>query len=210
MPEQPTIIIQNSNQQNNDGCADGCGWGCLVLVAASVLLIPFGLIGSGLDEGQGGTVAIGVVLTIVEILVIGVVLFFWLDKKLGWGYRDGDTPNSAGTVRPEDLAGDASNYGFSEEPEKPGTEKTEKIGRRLPHPDDPLERPRGRPRTVIGPGAGVDQSVTLSGGAGGEAASKVNESDVYERLKRLKDLRDEGHLTDEEYAAKKEELLKLL
>lgn len=204
MPEQPTIIIQNSNQQNNDGCSDGCGWGCLVLVAASVLLIPFGLIGSGMDEGQGGTVAIGVVLAIVEILVIGTVAFFWLDKKLGWGFRDDGTSNtsSAGTVPPEDLAGDASNYGFSKEPAR-SEQPAQKLGRRLPHPDDSKAMPE-RPRTIMGPGAGIDQNVTLPGDRG------ASERDVYERLKRLKELKDEGHITEEEYATKKEELFKLL
>ncbi len=35
-------------------------------------------------------------------------------------------------------------------------------------------------------------------------------SDVYERLRRLKALLDESHITREEYEAKKAELLKLL
>ena len=36
------------------------------------------------------------------------------------------------------------------------------------------------------------------------------QGDVYDRLRRLKELLDEGHITEQEYSAKKAELLKLL
>jgi hypothetical protein len=206
VPEQPTIIIQNSNQQNNDGCGSGCGSGCGAIILMAILLYPISMVGEALDgKAASWWIPLGIFLTLVEIVLIGGGIFAWLDQKFGWGYIDGSRAaarsRSSGTVAPEDLAGDASNYGMpGEEPEKSQVETRKTQGRRVPHPDDPP-----KPRPITGPVRGVNQRVDLPGGRGQEP-----QGDVYERLRRLKGLLDEGHITEEEYATKKEELLKLL
>ena len=48
MPEQPTIVIQNVNQQNN-----GCGSGCGVLILAAILPRPISMVGQAMD-GEAG------------------------------------------------------------------------------------------------------------------------------------------------------------
>jgi hypothetical protein len=108
---------------------------------------------------------------------------------------------SANTIPPEDLAGEATNYGVATDAdaEKKPADKKERFGRRVPHPDDPSP-------SVSGPVRGIGQQVNLPP----EPSARKDEIDVYERLRRLKELLDEGHLSQEEYDAKKQELLKLL
>ena len=45
VPEQPTIVIQNVNQQNNNGCGSGCG----VLILAAILPWPISMVGQAMD-----------------------------------------------------------------------------------------------------------------------------------------------------------------
>lgn len=199
MPEQPTIIVQNTNQQNNDGCLDGCGVGCALLVLGTVLLGAFGLTVAAMagDYGLGAQVAAWV-LTPLALIAAGLLTFVWLDKRYGWGYfgeGGGPPPN---TVRAEDLAGDASNYGLAKEP-RPAPGRPPPRGRQLPHPDDEILSPR----------RGVNQSVNLPRPPKQEKPPQ-GQFDVYERLRGLKAMFDEGHITLEEYEAKKAELVKLL
>lgn len=204
MPEQPTIITQNANQQNNGCGGTGCGSGCGVLILIDVLLYPISMVSTALNgEASGWWIPVGIILTLVEIAPIGGVAFAWLDKQFGWGYLDGSRAasqsSSAGTVAPEDLAGDASNYGIpEEEPSKPQTEGREKLGRRLPHPDDPP-----KPHPTTGPVKGIDQRVDLPSGP-----AQGSRGDVQHRLRRLKGLLDEQLVTEQEYEAKKTEILR--
>jgi hypothetical protein len=204
VPEQPTIIIQNANQQNNDGCGTGCGSGCGVLILASILLLPLGMTISAFEgEASVWWIPVGIFLTLVEIVLIGGLAFAWLDRQFGWGYLDDSRsaaqPPSSGTIAPEDLAGDASNYGVpKEDPEKPQAENREKLGRPVPHPDDPP-----KPRPITGPVRGIGQRVDLPRDRDVEP-----QGGIPERLRRLKGLLDEGLITQEEYEAKRAEILR--
>lgn len=208
MPEQPTIIIQNANQQNNNGCGTGCGSGCGVLILAAILLWPISMVGQAMDgEAASWWIPVGLFLTLVEILLIGGVAFAWLDQKFGWGYmdraRESGRPPSSGTIPAEDLAGDASNYGaHGNRPDQPSAEAREKLARPVPHPDDPP-----KPRRPVGPIRGIDQRVDVPKNGPESEPQRPRSDDVYEQVRGLAKLRDEGHITQEEFEAKKRELL---
>lgn len=205
MPEQPTIIIQNANQQNNNGCGGtGCATGCGIIILIGVLLWPISMTFSALDgEASSWWIPVGIFLTILEVVLIGSVGFAYLDKQFGWGYTDGsraaEQSPSGNTVAPEDLAGDESNYGVPKEPtEKPQAENRGKLGRPVPHPDDPP-----KPRPVAQPIKGIDQRVDLPGGS-----PQAPRDGVQERLRRIKSLLDEDLITREEYETKRAEILR--
>lgn len=111
-----TVIIvnqQQQQQQQQDGCMNGCGLGCGLLILGSILLMPFGFLGSAMEgEISGWWVPILVLIIIVEIVVVAGVALVWLDKKFGWGLTDPPQTQGSDTKTPEDVLGqDAQNYG---------------------------------------------------------------------------------------------------
>lgn len=107
------IVVNQQQQQQQDGCMNGCGLGCGLLILASLLLLPFGLLGSAMEgEISGWWVPLIVLIIIVEIVAVLGVVLMWLDKKFGWGLTDPPQPQGAGTKAPRDvLEDDAKNYG---------------------------------------------------------------------------------------------------
>lgn len=210
MPEQPTIIIQNSNQQNNDGCSTGCGSGCAVIVLIAILLYPISMVGEAMDgKAAGWWIPLGIFLTLVEVVLIGGVAFAWLDQKFGWGYADGSragqTPNS-NTIPAEDLAGDVGNYGAYRQRESPpppaGEARREKMARSVPHPDD---TPKPRPIAGLGEAGGVNQRIDLA-----DVSARRSGDDPYDRIRKLAKLRDDGLITADEFEQKKADMLREL
>ncbi len=82
-------------------------------------------------------------------------------------------------------------YGVAYEATRSPVKDEKSLGRGVPHPDDPPQ-----PRHVDGPIGGIGQRVDLL------RRGDWPQGEVYDRLRRLKELWDEGHITEEEYAAK--------
>jgi large subunit ribosomal protein L7/L12 len=147
-PQQPVVVVQQSQSQTQTGCCAvaGCGW---LLLAALVLYLL-----SAIFEAMSGKYGLGWqivswvgAIVIVLVLVGGTVVA--LDQKFGWGLTDppGGTPDTpqAHTRKPEDLLGDdAPNYGVAEPRSpleaEPGVQ--ERRGQWQRHPHDP-QRPPG-------------------------------------------------------------------
>src|SRR5215204_6301949 len=79
MPERPErpIIIQQSQQQTQEGCCAGTGCGSFVLLVLAFL--PFSmLLGAFRGEESWWWIPLGVVLILVEVLVIVAAADHWL------------------------------------------------------------------------------------------------------------------------------------
>ena len=128
-------------------------------------------------------------------MVVGVSVllggFAFLDERMGWGLTErsrGDQPE-ASPQPPEEANTDAQNYG-------PATPEHPRLGRWMPHPDDPPPAVAEEPEAEAqGPSPPPVE------------AQGVPRPDVYEQIRRLAGLRDEGLITAEEFETKKRELL---
>jgi hypothetical protein len=185
--QQPVIVVQQSQQQTQEGCL-GCGSGCGSFIAwilfACLLLFPFMLVTQAVQgEVSMWWLPVGI---IGSLLVVGGVVAA-VDQKLGLGLLDrlsriAEPPQEAATRPAEDILGeDAANYGRAPDPPR--------MGRRVPHPDDPVPGPAG----ATTPEARDER--------------QPSEPNVYEQIRRLAELRDEGLVTPEEFEAKKRDLL---
>ncbi len=132
--QRPVIIVQQSQSQTQEGClsesANGCGWGCLVFIIFAVLTFPIGMIGSGIGDGDPGSVVTGVGVALVEVIVMVVLLGIWLNRRTAEAPSGSPPPQQQRSAQ-QIIRESESNYGRAESPTQ------EKRGRWQPHPDDP-------------------------------------------------------------------------
>jgi ribosomal protein L7/L12 len=146
-PQQPTVIVQQSQSQTQKGCCAGTGCGtifAIVLLLAGASVLWEAMMGAHGLGWQIGSWAGSIIL--VLLLVGGAVAA--LDQKFGWGLTNppSNTPNTpqAQSRTPEDVLGDdAPNYGVAEprsqQEAEPGVQ--ERREQWQPHPDDPQRPP---------------------------------------------------------------------
>ena len=171
--------------------------GCGGLLAIFLAFAAFGAVYGALagDYGLGWQIGawIGLVVVVLVAVVAGIA---FLDEKLGWGLAE-PTPDTGSTVSAEEvLADDAKNYGGAEsrqepsERDEPETSAQEGRGRWISHPDDP---PSG---TDLAPDEEPEAPPVTP-----PDVEIRSESKVYDQIRRLAELRDEGLITPEEFEA---------
>lgn len=118
-PQGPVVIVQQSQQQTQNGCCAGagCGWALLI----GILLVGFGALLDVLTGVYGTAWAIiGWVGTVVMVLLVIGGTVAWADQRFGWGLMDSptgtpDTPQAHTRTPEEVLQDDAENYGTAPE-----------------------------------------------------------------------------------------------
>jgi hypothetical protein len=177
-----------TQQQTQHGCCSGSG--CGPILAVLIVLGLLGAVYSALkgEYGTGWQVAAWVGALIV---ILGIAAA--LKEKMGRGnaeYLQDEQPNETPPrINLSDQTAEPANL------ETPTSERP-RLGHLLPHPDDPqppaLEKPEEEPE-VTSPAPAETQGVPRP--------------DVYEEIRKLAQLRDEGLITVQEFEQKKGELL---
>jgi hypothetical protein len=173
------------NQQNRDSCGCGSCLGVFILLALLGALL-------GAMQGEYGLAwqfgSIAGVVVVALLLVVGLVA--WLDQKLGWGlFEPPDEDPPTGVRRdPQDIIDETENYGAAT-PDRTSPSQP-RLASPVPHPDDPRTEEQEETGTLKPPTTG--ETVTPN---------------IYEQIRRLAKLRDEGLITTEEFEEKKRELL---
>jgi hypothetical protein len=166
-------------------------------------LAAIGAVGQALvgDYGLGWQIGTWVGLIVVVLLaIVGAIAF--LDEKFGWGLTE-PARETGPTISPEEvLADDAENYGAAQDRQetrqsgetRPGG--LERGGDRVSHPDyQPADT------------AQTSEQEAEAASAPSQNPRMSPESKVYDQIRRLAELRDEGLITPEEFEVKKRELL---
>src|SRR5215212_4609207 len=117
-PQQPTVIVQQSQSQTQKGCCAGTGCGtifAIVLLFAGASVLWEAMTGAHGLGWQIGSWAGSIIL--VLLLVGGAVVA--LDQKFGWGLTDPprdtpDTPRAHTQTQEDVLTSDAPNYRVAE------------------------------------------------------------------------------------------------
>ncbi len=175
--ERPTVVVTQQQSQTQEGCCSATGCGPFVAVVLIIGLVYGSLSG---EYGKGWLVAawIGVLLVLLGV-------FAFLDERFGWGLMDrlrGEPRDLQPEPPPDHVGRDVGNYGA--------------VPRR-PHADDPAPGPLAETSEEEAQ-VPTPPSAELQG---------VPRPDVYEQIRRLADLRDNGLITAEEFETKKRELL---
>jgi hypothetical protein len=140
-------------------------------------------------------------LILVALLAIGAAIVF-LDEKFGWGLTEPARDTGPTISSEEVLADDAKNYGTAQDRQGP--------------PQSDEARAAGQERRGNWGAHSDDQPAETAQDSEQEAEAMSTrsqnprvspESNVYDQIRRLAELRDEGLITSEEFEAKKRELL---
>lgn len=142
---------------------------------------------------------ISLVITVPVLLIGLLALLALLDQMLGWrliGSRPDRNPAATPEEAPDhDDDGPAENGHVTHQANGAEPEDQRILVRRIPHPDDPPPAEAGQPPEE------EDRATPAP------PPQPEPDSDIYDHIRRLAELRDEGVIDSKEFEAKKSELL---
>lgn len=179
--QRPVVIVQQSQSQwqNREGCCGGAGCDFILLIALA--LFPFAMLSSAL---QGEESLWWVLVSIILILIEVALVFAVVDHFLGLGIIKRLTERMDRANEETDTRKQEHQEGVNSENYGPVSSEWSQLARPVPHPDDPPQ---------------LDE-VALP------ASEAVPRPDVYEQIRRLAEIRDEGLISSEEFEIKKRDL----